>query len=67
MGIACSIEASDSTAYLIAKPLIEFVEPARYPFSTGSSALGRCRRISQLPVPLGFCRLRLALPGSPRT
>ena len=43
--IAGAFQAGDTTAYLVAQPLIQFVEPAGYPLGTRSGALGRCHRI----------------------
>jgi hypothetical protein len=45
MGVTRSFETGNSTAYLVAQPLVQLVEPGGYPLGTRRSALGRGRRI----------------------
>ena len=46
--IAGPFQAGDTSAHLVAQPLIEFVKPAGYPLGTRSDALGRRDGIGQL-------------------
>jgi hypothetical protein len=66
VGVTGSIQASDATAYLIAKPLVELLEPGGYAIRSRSGPLGSGGRIDEFTtLPCSTTGFWLCLPRCP--